>query len=185
MTDELPPQIQAIADRLAETWGETIDVGPGWFDLIIRLDQELSRLSPGYDVEQCKSKYGTLRYYAHPNDPEDIDGQLAFNELILAAENQSATICEQCGNPGQQISLGGWIYTLCPQHTEQARQRALESLVSEDVQAELNGLPPARNCPDCGAPLEPGHIDDSITLVWLCPAHGVIERTEDPFFDTE
>lgn len=44
-----------------------------------------------------------------------------------------------------------------------------------------DGLPPGRDCPACGQPLEPGHIDDSIALVWLCPSHGLIETTPDPF----
>ena len=121
MTDELPPQIQAIADRLAESWGETADVRPGWFELIIRLDEQLTRLSPGYVVEQCKSKFGTLRYYARPEDPDDIDTQLTFNDLIRAAENESATLCEECGENGQQITVRGWVYTLCPAHAQQAR----------------------------------------------------------------
>jgi hypothetical protein len=33
-------------------------------------------------------------------------------------------------------------------------------------------------------PLEPGHIDASLTLVWLCPAHGMIDSTPDPFKET-
>ncbi|KJL35310.1 hypothetical protein RR49_02532 [Microbacterium ginsengisoli] len=45
---------------------------------------------------------------------------------------------------------------------------------------DIDGLPPGRNCPACGEPLEPGHIDDSLQLVWLCPSHGVVDRTIDP-----
>lgn len=44
-----------------------------------------------------------------------------------------------------------------------------------------DGLPAGRDCPACGSPLEPGHIDSSLTLVWLCPAHGMIDITSDPF----
>ncbi len=122
VTDELPPQIQAIADRIADGWGETIDVGPGWFDLLTRLDAQLARLSPGYVVEQCKAKFGGLRYYARPEDTDDIDTQMTFNELIRAAEDESTSVCEDCGNPGQQVTLRGWIWTLCPEHTQQRRQ---------------------------------------------------------------
>jgi len=43
------------------------------------------------------------------------------------------------------------------------------------------GLPPGRDCPACVLPLEPGHIDDTIALVWFCPSHGLIETTPNPF----
>lgn len=122
MTDQLPPRIQAIADRLADGWGETIDAGPGWFDLITDLDTRLKRLSPDYVLEQCKSKYGGLRYYARPADADDIDLQMTFNEIIREAEDQSTSICEECGGPAQQVTLRGWIRTLCDMHTQLLRQ---------------------------------------------------------------
>lgn len=53
--------------------------------------------------------------------------------------------------------------------------------MSDPTELDDYGLPPGRDCPACGQPLEPGHIDDSIALVWLCPTHGFIERTDDPF----
>lgn len=43
------------------------------------------------------------------------------------------------------------------------------------------GLPAGRDCPACALPLEPGHIDDTIALVWLCPSHGPIGHTANPF----
>ena len=43
-----------------------------------------------------------------------------------------------------------------------------------------DGFPPGRDCPVCGRPLEPGHIDASLELVWLCPDHGMIDTTPDP-----
>lgn len=57
--------------------------------------------------------------------------------------------------------------------------------MSEHDNLDDDGLPAGRDCPACGQPLEPGHIDDTIALVWLCPSHGLIERTETPFSDTE
>lgn len=120
----LPPEVQAIADRIGESWAEAVDVGPGWFDLITRLDAQLARLSPGYVVEQCKTKYGSLRYFARPEDAEDVDLQMTFNDIIRDAEDQSTSICEECGRPGQQITFHGWIRTLCETHTQPLRQEA-------------------------------------------------------------
>lgn len=76
-------------------------------ELITRLDTQLARLSPGYVLERCKTKYGTLRYYARPEDSEDIDTQMTFNEIIRDTEAESARICEDCGEPGQQVTLHG------------------------------------------------------------------------------
>lgn len=73
INDELAPQIQAIAGRIADGWADTIDVGPGWLDLLARLDRQLAEISSGYVIEQCKTKFGTLRYYAHPEDADHPD----------------------------------------------------------------------------------------------------------------
>jgi hypothetical protein len=132
MTDELPSEIQAIADRIAGGWVETIDIGPGWFDLLARLDQQLAQVSPGYSVEQCKPKFGTLRYYAHAAD-DDIDTSMTFTEIIRAAEDVSATLCEECGNPARQITLRGWISTLCPEHSHQRLDAANDEEIARIV----------------------------------------------------
>lgn len=55
--------------------------------------------------------------------------------------------------------------------------------MDEDSEVGGDGLPPGRDCPECGCPLEPGHIDASMTLVWLCPSHGPISYTTNPFSD--
>lgn len=57
--------------------------------------------------------------------------------------------------------------------------------MSDSTDIDDYGLPRGRDCPACGQPLEPGHLDDSIALVWLCPSHGLIARTENPFSDAE
>jgi len=51
----------------------------------------------------------------------------------------------------------------------------------DDANLGDDGLPPGRDCPVCGLALEPGHIDSSLTLVWLCANHGMIDITTDPF----
>lgn len=44
----------------------------------------------------------------------------------------------------------------------------------------FDGLQPGRDYPTCGQPLEPGHLDDTIALVWLCPSHGPVDFTPRP-----
>lgn len=118
----LPPEVQAIADRIGEAWAETIDVGPGWFDLITRLDTQLARLSPGYVVEQCKTKYGSLRYYARPEDSEDVNLQMTFNEIIRDAEDQSTSICKNADSPANRSHpTAGSAPSARPTHSPIAR----------------------------------------------------------------
>lgn len=118
MNDELPPQLQAIAGRIADGWADTIDIGPGWFDLLARLDRQLAEISPGYVIEQCKTKFGTLRYYARPEDADHTDAA-RFSDIIRDAEDESATVCEDCGQPAQQVTSRGWVWTLCTAHAQQ------------------------------------------------------------------
>lgn len=70
-------------------------------------------------------------------------------------------------------------------HPHTATPTANACLTNDYTELDDYGLPPGRDCPACGEPLEPGHIDNSIALVCLCPTHGFVERTEDPLSDTE
>lgn len=119
MDEELPPQVEAIRERIPERWGKWIDVGPGWFPLLAELDAQLARLDPAYVVHQCKSKFGGLRFYADTT----LEGAIAdeFAALIRAAETASQTRCEECGAPGRLIDVRGWMTTLCAEHEAAAR----------------------------------------------------------------
>jgi uncharacterized protein (UPF0212 family) len=48
------------------------------------------------------------------------------------------------------------------------------------IDLEEYGVPGCRDCPTCGEPLEPGFIDESIALAWLCPNHGMITFMPNP-----
>lgn len=49
-----------------------------------------------------------------------------------------------------------------------------------EFDVDPDGLPKGQDCPVCGLPLEPGHIDDTLALVWFCPSHGPVGRTDNP-----
>lgn len=81
MTEDLPPQIGRIIARIESGWPEIIDVSPGWYPLLGRLDEKLSTISPTYVVQQVKSKFGTLSFYASASeDPYDYNEE--FHEAI-------------------------------------------------------------------------------------------------------
>ena len=87
-----------------------IECGDGWHDLI---DDTLTAIEkhcasigskpPG--ITQIKEKLGLLRIYFRPYD-EGIEA------ILHAAEQRSASICEQCGRPGKLV-IGQYIHVTC------------------------------------------------------------------------
>ncbi|WP_125132935.1 hypothetical protein [Microbacterium sp. 10M-3C3] len=131
MTDHSPPGLQPLLARFAPGWPTWIDVGPGWFPLLARLDAQLAEIAPGYVLHQVKSKFGSLDYYAYPS----ADGSAhlpAFDEAILAASWVSIETCEECGKPAKQYTIRLWTWTLCEEH---AREKATAAGV--DVSGDL------------------------------------------------
>jgi hypothetical protein len=85
-------------------------VGEGWRDLILKLIADLDALGWDGHLNQVKEKFGGLRFYIGGGTSEIFD-------RISEAEEQSYSICEMCGKPGQlQYSNHGdgyWMKTLC------------------------------------------------------------------------
>jgi hypothetical protein len=82
----------------------------GWVDLVDQTLDELRRQAPDVVVSQVKEKMGTLRVYlADKMDP-------VTREITRKAEERSASICDQCGEPGATVCAGGRVCTRCPQH---------------------------------------------------------------------
>jgi len=94
----------------------------GWYPLLEALDRQLAAIAPAYVVQQVKTKFGSLSFYAQPSeDPSVYDEQ--FNDAIRAAEWKSIEACEDCGASGRQYVIRLWAWTLCPQHhADHARQ---------------------------------------------------------------
>lgn len=85
-----------------------IECNDGWYDLIDRLCADIMAMNPPEDFEahQIKEKFGGLRFYAGPASNEIFD-------RIEKAEEESFTICEDCGTTENVTVEGGWILTLC------------------------------------------------------------------------
>lgn len=116
---DYPPEMLRLIDRIAPAWPRVLDVNPGWYPLLARLDTRLSAITPGYVLQQCKSKFGSLSFYAAPSDdPADYNEE--FNATIRAAEWESIETCEVCGAPGTQYVIHLWVSVLCPDHHDRA-----------------------------------------------------------------
>ena len=64
-------------------------------------------------VEQVKSKFGTLRFYARR-------GTAKHHAYVEFAECISGRVCEVCGAPGKRREVG-WVSTLCDVHDAESR----------------------------------------------------------------
>lgn len=119
MTEDDPPELQGLIKRIAPDWPELLEVGVGWYALLARLDAKLSVIAPTYVVQQVKSKFGALSFYADPStDPSSFDE--AFTEAIRASEWESVETCEVCGEPARQYVIRMWVSTLCQMHAREA-----------------------------------------------------------------
>lgn len=83
-------------------------VGKGWHGLL----ESLYACKPeGVEVVQVKEKFGELRFYCHCDE---------FNrdylDIVDETEQESRGICEECGQPGETVSVGGWLKTRCAEH---------------------------------------------------------------------
>lgn len=112
---EYPPDMQRLIDRIAPDWPPILEVSPGWYPLLTRLDARLTAIAPSYVLQQCKSKFGSLSFYAAPSDDVSEYNE-EFNDAIRAAEWESIETCEECGATGAQYVIRLWVSTLCPDH---------------------------------------------------------------------
>jgi hypothetical protein len=89
-------------------------IGHGWRPLVQDLLQDLERLQLSA-IDQIKEKFGYLRVYARCGS-SDAEVQEKFRKRILQAEEESAKICEKCGNLDGVYTdsfNGSWFKTLC------------------------------------------------------------------------
>lgn len=121
MNEEYPPAIQRIIERIDPGWPDSVDVSLGWYPLLERLDVTLTELAPDYRVQQVKTKFGSLSFYASPSD-DPYDYNEAFNDAIRAAEWASIEVCEDCGAPAKRYVIRMWVWTVCDEHADERRR---------------------------------------------------------------
>lgn len=88
--------------------------GPGWHDLVVALNELLDvEEDETFRFTQIKEKFGQLRCYWTGADPSS-----RIDQLVEAAEEISASMCETCGADAKmrQTRPGGYIYTACDEH---------------------------------------------------------------------
>lgn len=106
---------------------ERTAVGEGWQSLIDEADQVLRDIIGGdYELLQIKEKFGGLRFYWMAPKGTSQDKFRRAAEKVHEIEDRSTSICEACGAPGEQFTVGSWVKTECPS----CYQRRLDSYTS-------------------------------------------------------
>lgn len=91
-----------------------VECGPGWTDLVEALNELLDvEADVSFRFRQVKEKFGQFRAYWDGADPSG-----RIDQLIEAAEEISASMCETCGAHAamRQTRPGGYIYAACEEH---------------------------------------------------------------------
>jgi len=115
--------LKLILERFSESIYPGFQCGPGWYKLLIEVDEKLNYLCPEYEIQQIKEKFGTLRFYwgmPYKGDYKaglsDTDREMIFtimSDVVHYAENSSSIFCEICGNYGRTLTKNYWLKTLC------------------------------------------------------------------------
>jgi hypothetical protein len=103
------------------------ECGPGWIpllDILFNYADEWNRIAPDGEederivINQVKEKFGSLRFYHTGGSPE-------FRGMVTMAEILSSSICERCGDRGEQNEKG-WITTECRRCRASVKDKKLD-----------------------------------------------------------
>jgi hypothetical protein len=127
-TQEQIEQQKDLYRKVCEDIGESMTrkeakqhIGKGWYGLI---DKAFDMLPSSVLISDVKAKFGGLRIEITHADMNTLD---AIEQL----EEESLTICEICGEPGEPTrNNSGWIKTVCNKH-RYACQRSVEERIIE------------------------------------------------------
>src|SRR5882672_8393132 len=134
--DELRARLWlSVTSRIPEGWTREVHCGRGWLQVVLKLMKDIDAVWRDFPVdvapERCwcpvevKEKFGGLRFYpqvlvsARKTDTEeriaDVNKRAQkMSDLIRAAEEECAKLCEDCGNESTGPRwVNNWVRTVC------------------------------------------------------------------------
>jgi hypothetical protein len=90
--------------QLFDGYMVSFDCGRGWRSLIIKICERIKDSKA--KIRQAKEKFGGLRFYTDFANEED-------ENFINGVEQESLTVCENCGTRVNVTTKGSWIKTVC------------------------------------------------------------------------
>lgn len=89
--------------------------GPGWHDLVVAVNELLDvEADVEFRFTQIKEKFGQLRMYWTGADPSG-----RIDQIVEAAEEISASMCETCGADAKMRQTRGpygYVHAACDEH---------------------------------------------------------------------
>ena len=141
--NELQKRLSTVGDLIRKQYlsiipRATLDIGEGWYGIIIELFNSISdilshgttKIPGSVSIITVKEKFGGLRVYTSGVCP-DID------RLITRAEEQADETCERCGEPGILQTTGSWLKTLCTNCAKNLGYHPYEERPSEEEGKDL------------------------------------------------
>ena len=89
-----------------------LNIGNGLLGIVQRLFEVLIKLGWDKSFVNVKEKFGGMSIFLD-NLPEN-----GFH-FVIEAERETFQVCEVCGEPGEQNTINGWVYTLCDEHRDE------------------------------------------------------------------
>lgn len=138
--------LDGIRRRFSRLYPPHIDIGKGWYPILIELDAELTAIDPDLRYVQIKERYGGLRTYTTRPSTENWN---AVRRAKRRAQDAALKTCEQCGRTGTMHSRLGWYRTLCPSCAaeseyvrvpDQRMERAVTRLAKLDALRVVDGV---------------------------------------------
>ena len=112
---EYADDLMAILLRIDPAYGRVLQIGAGWYPIIIELNDALAAIDPSYQIHQVKEKFGGLRYYVRLSSQLPDEQSERAHSLIRQAESRSFATCEICSAPGT-VNSDYWRETRCADH---------------------------------------------------------------------
>ena len=113
---EYPDFLKPVLARINPDYGVVISCESGWWTLISNCDKELSAIDPDYTIFQIKEKFGGLRYYYSPSNP---DNGTQMDEIVRKYEKICSMTCEVTGKHGYFMKKDFRYRTLHESYIEQ------------------------------------------------------------------
>lgn len=98
-----------LKSRIIEPFEKEIRCDTGWDDLLKNMHNELIEADSHYTLCQVKEKFGGLRVYYNPSNP---NLNQTLRDIVSKYENSSLYVCEKTGQTGSLKKRGFCFKTL-------------------------------------------------------------------------
>ena len=113
-----PPDLVAALRTHARVKNLVPCVGDGWLPLVRACHEAVVATFPNYELLAVKQKYGELAFQAFPvpwsgPDTWAEDEHLRLDDIVEKFQEQSRSVCEECGRRGEARIIDGYELILC------------------------------------------------------------------------